>query len=115
ALATLARRAQLPVEITAVPADRLPRDVETAAYFLAAEAITNAAKHAAASRVRVGVQVGSGQALIVIDDDGIGGAVAGLDGGLSGLRDRVEALGGTFAFESPVGKGTRLRAEIPCA
>jgi signal transduction histidine kinase len=115
ALAVLARRSPIPVEITEAPTDRLPVAVETAAYFLAAEALANAAKHAAASRVRIDIHQQDGQAVVLIDDDGIGGASATIGGGLSGLRDRIEALGGRFALESPPGGGTQLRAEIPCA
>jgi signal transduction histidine kinase len=115
ALAALARRSPIPVEITGTPTERLPVAVETAVYFLAAEAITNAAKHALASRVRVDVQRRDGRALIVVDDDGVGGANATAGGGLSGLRDRIEALGGHLALTSQRGAGTELRAEIPCA
>jgi signal transduction histidine kinase len=115
ALAVLARRSPVPVEIVEAPADRLPSAVETAAYFLASEALANAAKHAAAARVRIDVHRRDGQAVVLIDDDGIGGASATIGGGLSGLRDRIEALGGRFALESPPGGGTHLRAEIPCA
>jgi signal transduction histidine kinase len=115
ALAVLARRSPIPVEITAAPTDRLPAAVETAAYFLAAEALANAAKHAVASRVRINIERQDGQAVVLINDDGIGGASATIGGGLSGLRDRIEALGGRFALESPAGGGTQLRAEIPCA
>jgi signal transduction histidine kinase len=115
ALAALARRSPIPVEITAVPTTRLPADIETAAYFLAAEAIANAAKHAGASRVRVGVQRSDCEAVVLVDDDGIGGARLTSGGGLNGLRDRIEALGGHFALTSQPGAGTELRAEIPCA
>jgi signal transduction histidine kinase len=115
ALAALARRSPIPVEISAVPAERLPVDVETAAYFLAAEGIANAAKHASASRVRVGVRRRDGRAVVLVDDDGVGGAEASPGSGLSGLRDRIEALGGRFALTSQPGGGTELRAEIPCA
>lgn len=114
ALAALARRSPIPVEIAAVPATRLPADIETAAYFLAAEAIANAAKHAAASRVRVSVHRTNGRAVVHVDDDGVGGAEATAGGGLSGLRDRVEALGGRFALSSEPGGGTELRVEMPC-
>ena len=115
ALAALARRAPIAVEIIEAPTDRLPAPVEAAAYFLAAEALANAAKHAAASRLRIDIRRQRGRAVVLIDDDGIGGADANEGSGLSGLRDRVEALGGRFALDSPPGGGTRLRAEIPCA
>jgi len=115
ALAALARRSPVPVEIVGTPAERLPSEVETAAYFVAAEGLANAAKHAAASRVRIDVTRRNGLAVISVDDDGAGGAAARPGGGLSGLRDRVEALGGRFALESRPGEGTELRAELPCA
>jgi signal transduction histidine kinase len=115
ALAALGRRSPIPVEITGLPAERLPVAVETAVYFLAAEAITNAAKHAVASRVRVDVQRRGGRAIVVVDDDGVGGADATAGGGLSGLHDRIEALGGNLALTSYRDAGTELRAEIPCA
>jgi signal transduction histidine kinase len=115
ALAALARRSPIPVEIVQAPTARLPAAVETAAYYLAAEALANAAKHAAASRVRIDIHRQDGQAVVLINDDGIGGASARTGGGLSGLRDRIEALGGRFALNSPPGGGTQLRAEIPCA
>jgi signal transduction histidine kinase len=114
ALTTLARRSPVPVEIGSVPARRLPAAVETAAYFLAAEALANAAKHAAASRVRIDIERQNGRAVVLVDDDGVGGATPTPGGGLSGLCDRIEALGGSFAVSSPPGVGTQLRAEIPC-
>jgi signal transduction histidine kinase len=114
ALATLVRRSHVPVEIVSVPGYRLPGPVETAVYFLAAEALANAAKHAAASRVRIDIHRQDGQAVVLINDDGVGGASLATGGGLYGLRDRIEALGGRFALESPPGGGTQLRAEIPC-
>jgi signal transduction histidine kinase len=115
ALGTLSRRSPIPLEVTRVPAVRLPAAVETAAYFLAAEALANAVKHAAASRVRIDIQARNGRAVVRVDDDGIGGAAPSPGGGLSGLRDRIEALGGRLAVSSPPGGGTQLRAEIPCA
>lgn len=114
ALAALTRRSPIPVEITSVPAGRLPGEIERAAYFLAAEGIANAAKHAGASRVRVGVQRSDRQAVVLVDDDGVGGAQLTSGGGLNGLRDRIEALGGSFVLSSERGAGTELRAEIPC-
>jgi signal transduction histidine kinase len=115
ALSALARRSSMPVEITHAPVDRLPAQIETAAYFVVAEALTNAAKHAAASRVRIDIQEQNGHVLVLVHDDGVGGASAIPSGGLSGLRDRIEALGGRVAIASPPGGGTSLRAEIPCA
>ena len=115
ALEALARRAPVPVEIAAVPLERLPEPVEAAAYFLASEALANVAKHARASRVTIEIVRANGQAVIDIADDGVGGADAVRGTGLLGLRDRVEALDGSFRVESPPGRGTRLHAEIPCA
>jgi signal transduction histidine kinase len=115
ALATLARRSEVPVEILSVPHDRLPGEVETAAYFLAAEALANTAKHAQASRVRIAIRRNDEQVVALIDDDGRGGALIVPGGGLAGLRDRIDAIGGHLTVSSPSGAGTHLRAEIPCA
>jgi signal transduction histidine kinase len=110
----LALRMHLPVEVDVRLSERLPTPVETAAYYVISEALTNVAKHAGASRARVGVGHDDGRALIAVSDNGRGGADAGQGSGLRGLRDRVEALGGRFALESPVGEGTVIRADIPC-
>jgi signal transduction histidine kinase len=101
--------------IGSVPAERLPEPVETAAYFLASEALANTAKHAAATRVRIDVRNEHGTAVVLVGDDGIGGADTKPGGGLSGLCDRIAALGGQLTVASPLGGGTELRAEIPCA
>jgi signal transduction histidine kinase len=114
ALATLARRSQVPVEIVCVPPERLPGEVETAAYYLVAEALANAAKHADASQFRIAVHREHHYAVVLIDDDGCGGARIIPGGGLAGLRDRVDAIGGRLRVESQAGAGTHLRAEIPC-
>jgi signal transduction histidine kinase len=114
AVASLAARAPLPVEISIDLCERLPGPVEAAAYYVVAEALTNVAKYASASVVSVGVGRSDARALIEVRDDGVGGAVAERGSGLRGLADRVEALGGRFALESPAGAGTTLRAEIPC-
>jgi signal transduction histidine kinase len=114
ALRELVYLAPMPIEL-AVPADeRLPGPVEAAAYYVVAEALANVAKYAAADAVFVIVERRNGTALIEVADDGIGGADPAKGSGLRGLSDRVEALGGTLAVESPPGLGTRLRAEIPC-
>jgi signal transduction histidine kinase len=115
ALAALARRSPIPVEIGSVPAKRLPQPVETAAYFLASEALANTAKHASATRVRIDVRHENGTAVVRVGDDGIGGADTKPGGGLSGLCDRIAALGGQLTVASPIDGGTELRAEIPCA
>jgi signal transduction histidine kinase len=113
ALETLARRAVVPVEIEALPSTRLPPAVETAAYYVASEALANAGKHARASHVRIDLRHEGGEAVLEVVDDGMGGADA--DGsGLRGLRDRVEALDGSLTVESERGRGTMLRAVFPC-
>jgi signal transduction histidine kinase len=114
ALASLARRATVPVEIKAVPEERLTAPVEAAAYFVASEALANVAKHAHASIVTITVTRSDGWVRLEVADDGIGGAEAGRGSGLSGLRDRVEALDGHLEVVSPA-TGTTLRAEFPCA
>ena len=115
ALAMLARRAPVAVEIAAVPPERLPLPVETAAYYVAAEGLANVAKHAHAAHVRIEVAATDGRAVIELADDGAGGADAAGGSGLRGLRDRIEALEGTLEIESSPGAGTRLRAAMPCA
>ena len=113
ALADLARAAPVPVALAATH-ERLPVEVEAAAYFVVCEAVTNAVKHASPSHVRVEASVVSGSLRLVVVDDGIGGATVAGGTGLSGLTDRVEAQGGTLLIHSPPGAGTRLEAEIPC-
>jgi signal transduction histidine kinase len=114
ALATLASRVPVPVELDADTGERLPADVEAAAYFVAAEALTNVAKYAEASHATVRVARVNGWAVVEVADDGVGGADPGDGSGLRGLRDRVAALDGTLQVESPLGGGTLIRAEIPC-
>jgi signal transduction histidine kinase len=87
--------------------------VEVAAYYVVSEALTNATKHAQASVVRVGVQADDGCVWVSIGDDGVGGADPGRGSGLVGLRDRIEALGGTVDIASPAGGGTSLLVKIP--
>jgi signal transduction histidine kinase len=113
ALRALARRSAIPVELDARLGHRLPPRVEVAAYYLVAEALTNAAKHSHASVVRVEVAAVDGSLLLAIRDDGIGGADAGRGSGLIGLSDRVEALGGTLEISSPAGRGTALCVSVP--
>jgi signal transduction histidine kinase/PAS domain-containing protein len=114
ALASLADRATVPVEVKALPRERLPRRVEAAAYYVVSEALANVAKHAAASSVTVRVGQDNGQAVVEVVDDGVGGANPGVGSGLHGLADRIESLEGYFRIESPPGEGTTIRAEIPC-
>jgi PAS domain S-box-containing protein len=114
ALEMLAGRAQLPVDVCAELDQRLPAPVEAAAYYLVSEALTNASKHARASGVRVSVEHRNGNAVVEVADDGVGGADLRGGSGLRGLRDRVEALGGTLTVESREGEGTTLVARLPC-
>jgi signal transduction histidine kinase len=114
ALQELVYLAPMSIEL-AIPADeRLPEPIEAAAYYVVAEGLANVAKYASAGAVSVVVERRNGTAIVEVADDGVGGADPALGSGLRGLSDRVEALGGTLALESPRGLGTRLRAEIPC-
>lgn len=117
ALNGLVERAPIPVEIAEVPEERLPEAVEAAVYYLVAEAITNVAKYAQASRATVVVEraAGNGHVTVAVEDDGVGGADPENGTGLVGLTDRIEALGGRLEIESPREGGTRVTAEIPCA
>jgi signal transduction histidine kinase len=113
ALDAIAQRSAVPVHVHAELRERPPAAVETAAYFVAAEAIANAAKHAAATRIDVRLVQEAGRLTVEVRDDGRGGAnLAG--SGLLGLRRRVEALDGSLSVASPSGGGTTLRAELPC-
>jgi amino acid transporter/GAF domain-containing protein len=116
ALAELSERAPIPVQIARIPTERLPQTVEVAIYYLVAEAITNVAKYAQATCATVLVERtdGSGHVTVAVEDDGVGGADPENGTGLVGLADRIEALGGRLAIDSPRGRGTRLIAEIPC-
>jgi signal transduction histidine kinase len=113
ALKMLARRSSVPVELRVDIDQRLPDSVEVAAYYVVAESLTNAAKHAQASEVRVTVETDGPNVRLSIQDDGIGGADSGRGSGLTGLTDRVEALGGRLQMSSPIGSGTSLLATIP--
>jgi signal transduction histidine kinase len=113
ALRTLGRQSAVPVELDLRTARRLPDQVEVAAYYVVSEALTNAAKHARASVVHVELDAPGATLRLVIRDDGIGGADPALGSGLIGLRDRVEAVGGTFDVSSPAKGGTTLLIKIP--
>ena len=115
ALPALAGRSTVPVSLVATPGERLPPSVETAAYFVVAEALTNVAKYANASRAEVSVARENGRAVVEVRDDGVGGADPAAGSGLRGLADRVGALDGRLEVRSPAGGGTVVRAEIPCA
>jgi PAS domain S-box-containing protein len=113
AIEALAERAPFPVEVATIPEERLPEQVEAAAFYVISEALTNVAKYAQASLARVSVSCDDGHAVIEVADDGVGGADEARGTGLRGLGDRVEALDGTLVVESPPGRGTRVRAVIP--
>ena len=112
ALRSLARRSPVPVELD-LRGGRLPGPVEVAAYYAVSEAVANAAKHARASVVQVELGADDAMVRLTVRDDGTGGADPARGSGLTGLRDRIEALGGTLDVTSPVGGGTTLLIEIP--
>jgi signal transduction histidine kinase len=113
ALQTLARRAAIAVELDVPALGRLPEPVEVAAYYVCSEALTNATKHAHASVVEVDAAVSGGRLRVRVRDDGAGGADPLRGSGLVGLKDRIEALGGTFSVHSPAGHGTTVSCELP--
>ena len=113
ALEALANRSAVPTTLTCDLPGRLPQPVELAAYFVAAEALTNVAKYAQASAASVRAFARDGNATIEIADDGVGGADGALGSGLRGLADRVEALDGTLRVASPAGEGTTITADLP--
>jgi signal transduction histidine kinase len=113
ALEALAARAPVPVEIANVPSEPLPAAVEAAAYFVTAEALTNVAKYAQASECDVCLTVDDGRLRVEIRDDGVGGADPSKGTGLLGLRDRVEALDGSLAIDSPPDEGTAVIVDLP--
>ena len=109
----LAARAPVPVELVASLGGRLPAAVETAAYFVVSEGLTNVAKYAQAAHATVRMERVDGRLLLEVSDDGIGGAAPSAGSGLRGLSDRVAALDGALEVASPPGGGTRLRVELP--
>ena len=113
ALYALASRAPVPVTLDSNGNGRLPEPVEVAAYFVVAEALANVAKYAQATEANVAVRRVDGHVTVDVTDDGIGGADAARGSGLRGLADRLAALDGTLAVESPPGRGTHLHAKIP--
>jgi signal transduction histidine kinase/uncharacterized protein YoaH (UPF0181 family) len=113
ALKALARRSAVPVDLDLHVEKRLPDPVEVGAHYVVAEALTNAAKHAQASVVELCAEATGTNLRLVIRDDGVGGAARGKGSGLTGLIDRVEALGGKMTIQSPPGHGTSLLANIP--
>jgi len=113
AVRALARRSPLPVRVQVRADGRLPGSCEATAYYVAAEAFTNAAKHAAASAVDILIERADGELTVQVRDDGVGGADAARGSGLVGLRDRVEAVGGTMTLDSPARAGTVLTVRLP--
>ncbi len=113
ALRTLARRSAIPIAFGGVVDQRLPEPIEVAAYYVVSEALANATKHAKASRVDIEATARENSLQLSIRDDGIGGADSARGSGLVGLRDRVEALGGTIDVESPVDGGTVVVVALP--
>jgi len=102
------------VEILETPGDRLPSPIESAVYFIVAEALTNAARYATASSVTVSVSHDDGMVKVRVTDDGIGGADPQRGSGLRGLHDRAAALNGRLALASMGGEGTTVTASLPC-
>jgi signal transduction histidine kinase len=115
ALDELSRRAALPCRLELSLLGSIPEPVAAAAYFVASEALTNAAKHSHAGEIVLSATRAGRDLVLTVSDDGIGGAGPGGGSGLRGLTDRVEALGGSLTVSSPPGRGTTLRAAIPCA
>jgi signal transduction histidine kinase len=113
ALRTLARRSPLPVMLDLRLPEGVAESVEVAAYYLVAETLTNTTKHAEASRIDLTVEPRNGRLRVCVRDDGIGGADPACGSGLVGLKDRIEAFGGTMTIDSPSGGGTTLVAQLP--
>jgi signal transduction histidine kinase len=113
AVRTLARRSAITVELDGALDDRLPEPIEVAAYYVVSESLANAVKHAKPSRVRVELRVEERTLRLAVHDDGVGGADPSRGSGLVGLRDRVEALGGSIDISSPPGRGTHVVVELP--
>ena len=114
ALETLAHRAPVPVELRKLPGERLPEAIELAAYFVVSEALANVAKYAQASHAEVSVERENGRLMVEVADDGVGGADPENGTGLRGLVDRLAVIEGRLEIDSPRGRGTTIRARIPC-
>ena len=113
ALQSLARRSIVPVELNVQTGERMPEQAEVAAYYVVSEMLTNAARHACASAVTVTASVSGDMLQLRVADDGVGGADPARGSGLVGLKDRVEALGGTFSVHSPPGGSTTVHSRLP--
>lgn len=114
ALSAVVARCPIPVELKVNINQRPPQTVESAAYFVVAEAINNAGRHSEASKAHVEIAERGDRLVIEISDNGVGGANPNSGSGLIGLAERVAALGGTFDVISPIGGPTTILAEIPC-
>jgi signal transduction histidine kinase len=114
AVEDIAAKSVTPIELVEVPRVRLDETTEATAFYLIREAVTNAERYAHASTIRVSAHLSATKLTVVVQDDGAGGAFERNDRGLQGLRDRVEATGGTFELDSEPGVGTRITAAIPC-
>jgi signal transduction histidine kinase len=115
AITALAERSAVPATVRSVPDRRLPPAIEATAYFVVSETLANIGKHAAATSVSIAASASPTSLRIEVGDDGVGGADAANGTGLRGLQDRVAAIGGTLAIESPTGQGTLAVAVIPIA
>jgi signal transduction histidine kinase len=113
ALRTLARRSAVPVDLDVTATARCPEPIEVAAYYVASEALANAMKHAQASCVEISLATRNGSLLLSVRDDGVGGADPARGSGLTGLADRVEALGGSIDVRSAAGAGTHITVDLP--
>jgi signal transduction histidine kinase len=113
ALKALVRRSAVPIALDLNLDARLEEPHEAAAYYAVSEALTNAAKHAQASAIELHVDYGDGALTLWIRDDGVGGADPSRGSGIIGLKDRIEALGGTITVVSPPGEGTTLHVRLP--
>jgi signal transduction histidine kinase len=113
AVEDVAARSVTPIELVELPRVRLDETTEATAFYLIREAVTNAERYAGASVIRVRAHLSASTLTVEVRDDGVGGAFERNDRGLQGLRDRVEATGGSFQLDSEPGHGTRIMAEIP--
>ena len=113
ALKWLAQRSAVPVELDISDVRRLAERLEVAAYYVVSEALANSAKHAEASVIQIELTAPSRALHLCVRDDGIGGADPSRGSGLVGLKDRIEALGGTITVQSPLDAGTSLYVELP--
>jgi signal transduction histidine kinase len=115
AISAVAGRSPIPVGVDVALQDRQPDEVEGTAYFVVVEALTNIAKHSGATEANVNIKREAGWLKVTVWDNGRGGADPERGSGIKGLRDRILALDGKFRLDSPIGKGTRIMVEIPCA